>query len=189
MKAKFGDFILVSLLTFLVGTHSAFAMQGMSDVDKQVCVQELEAVMQSGKYSKMLDEWVEGEMVVHHGLQYSDGTPLQFRRKRDAFFGNGKYNVRINFIKDGDFPKKSTGHSYKEDKTLDFAEHWRREISAHYLGHDYEGYDPVINAVTSIVSIDVLVSSSAELANIIKDGRVKSVRHVGTSNDVEIIVN
>ena len=181
MKECFlGTIFLVTLLTLSIGINSASARGLMSDDKKQLRVEQLESVIESGEYAEMLGEWVDGKVIINYDLVDVKGDHPQSRLERNRFFGNGKYNIRIGFEKDGDFPRMYGGAiTFKDDKTITFNDHWRHKIATHYFGHNYEKYQALVYGVGGSVTIDVLVSSSAELAEILKDNRIKSVRHVG----------
>ena len=116
-----------------------------------------------------------------------DGNSYRFQQKRNHRFGKGKYNIRIAYLREDGFPQKYiTAYTYDEDKTLQFKEHWDKHLCTHYLGDNFENVDAIVAAViNNRVVIDVLVSSSEEMAKIVmNDSRILSIRHVGTPNGV-----
>jgi len=94
---------------------------------------------------------------------------------------NGKYAVRVSYLKDKDFPIKYAGVDfYKEDRSEVFKAQWDPIIFEYYLGEGYAKYSPYLVASTKIVSILCLISDLSELETLLSDSRVIRVRHIGT---------
>jgi hypothetical protein len=101
---------------------------------------------------------------------------------------NGKYVVKITFLKKSDYPKKSNlGHGYfaSDNGTFQVLDstaeaQWDEIISTDLIGNDHAKYQAYVNAVTSKnVIITVRLSNSYQLASIVKGKNIKDIDHVG----------
>ena len=188
---KFSKFILVNKLLLLMIGNSTLAADPYHKTpwtksELLASVQQLKDVEDSGKYSEKLSGWTEGKMKVVEGLQDVDGNAYTFHQKRNHYFGDGKFNVRIAYLREEGFPQKYISNpTYKDNPTLAFAEHWNKKLCTHYLGDDFQDVSAIVAAVVkNRVVIDILVSSSSELSDVVmNDSRILSIRHIGTPND------
>jgi len=101
---------------------------------------------------------------------------------------DGKYLVKITFLKESNYPNKSNvGHGYfiSENGTFQILDstaevQWDEIISTDLIGKDHSKYQAYVNAVTSRnVIITVRVKSSEQLASIVKGKNIRDIDHVG----------
>ncbi|WP_147250929.1 hypothetical protein [Arenicella xantha] len=93
---------------------------------------------------------------------------------------NERYLVTLAFSNDGDFPKKhSSGEVFIGNDSEAYASDWKSIIFKHYLGDDYNRYQPVLGAVHEVAVIQVLVDVSKDLAKIVENQPVESISHIG----------
>ena len=87
MKECFlGTTFLITLLTLSIGISSASARGLMSDDKKQLRVEQLESMIESEEYTEMLNEWVDGKVIINYDLVDVKGNHPQSRLERNRFF-------------------------------------------------------------------------------------------------------
>ena len=132
---------------------------------------------------KFLDEGRAGSASIRASLKMDEEEAHidpEIRRKM-YYVKDGLYSVNIMFLNDSDFPEKYHNHEvFKKNTAAQYARDWREIIFTHYLGNEYGKYLPELGVVHELVSIDIYVTGSKDLDNVLRGKPVYSVHHIGT---------
>jgi len=92
-----------------------------------------------------------------------------------------KYIVMLFFKNYALFPTKYSDHDrFRVDSSKSFRDLWNRKILEHYLGSDFERFEPKLGIVhDERVGIRVLVDGLKELEKVIYRDPLLSVKHIG----------
>jgi len=186
-----GRFLFIIFVGLSCLGQRAFAMELMTEEQKQESLEQFEQVAKDTETIKLLNSSKPQTMA---SASSEFGQPLDAERfaalQDNFFFKKGKFKAKITYKLDADFPThygSAKSFRFSDDKSVAFREQWTDIIFTHYFGDDYNKYEPELVAVTEIFSAYVLFSNREELEELLSDGRIISAWHKGTPMEPAVL--